>query len=258
MKIGVRENLLGADATLEEKFERAAALGFDGIEMIPREDPRMHGMMVWEDAGRAELIRLCGKYGLLISSLSLASWRAHNCLTTDIAAWQDGKDHLIAAIACANALDADAILLPHFKEMAPDLDDPRLEWDCRGLRECAASAENPELALCVECTVDEATMKGLCEMADHPQVGVYFDLGNLKNEGFDPAPQMLGVGDGVKMIHIKEAGAELLGEGDVDMTACVAAMSDICYDGWLVFETAATDDPLAAIEHNMTELRKYV
>ena len=43
MKYGIRENLLGADATLEEKFQRAAGLGFDGIEMIPRDDPRMHG-----------------------------------------------------------------------------------------------------------------------------------------------------------------------------------------------------------------------
>jgi len=258
MKIGVRESLLGADATLEEKFERAAALGLDGLEMIPRDAPGMHGMMVFEESGRCELIRLCGKYGLLISSLSLAGWRQRNCLTTDMGAWQDGKQHLIEAMACANALDADGILLPHFGEMTPVLDDPRLEWDCRGLRECAAVAENPDLLLCVECTVDGATMKGVCEMADHPQVGVYFDLGNLKSAGFDPVGQMREVGDGVKMIHIKEAGAELLGEGDVDMAECVAAMHDIGYDGWLVFETAATADPLAALRHNLAELRKHV
>jgi len=258
MKIGVRENLLGQDATLEEKFERAAALGFDGIEMIPRDDPRMHGMMVFEDGGRRELINLCGKHGLLISSLSLATWREHNCLTTDQDEWLAGKQHLIEAMACANALDADGILLPHFQAMEPKLDDPRLEWDCRGLRECAAVAENPGLVLCVECTVDEATMKGICEMAGHPQVGIYYDLGNLKSAGFDPADQMRAVGPGVKMIHIKEAGAELLGEGEVDMSACAQAMRDIGYDGWLVFETAPTADPLAALEHNLAELRKYV
>ncbi|MCD6359737.1 MAG: sugar phosphate isomerase/epimerase, partial [Armatimonadetes bacterium] len=166
--------------------------------------------------------------------------------------------HLIEAMACANALSADGILLPHFKEMEPRLDDPRLEWDCRGLRECAEVSENPDLLLCVECTVDAETMKGVCEMAAHPQVGIYYDLGNLKSVGLDPAEQMRAVGDGVKMIHIKEAGADLLGEGEVDMTACVQAMRDIGYDGWLVFETAPTDDPLAAIEHNLAELRKYI
>ncbi len=258
MKIGVRENLLGVDATLEEKFERAAAMGFDGIEMIPRDDPRMHGMMIWESAGRHELLRLCGKYQLLISSLSLASWRAHNCLTMDVDEWLDGKQHLIEAIACANALDADGILLPHFQEMAPRLDDPRLTRDCMGLRECAVQAENPDLVLCVECTVDEETMEGVCEMADHPQVGIYYDLGNLMSAGFDPAEQMRGIGPCVKMIHIKEAGADLLGEGDVDMVDCVRAIYDIAYDGWLVFETAATDDPLAALEHNMAELKKHL
>ena len=91
MKYDIRENLLRADATLEEKFQRAAALGFDGIEMIPRDDPRMHGMMVFEQTGRSELIRLCGEYGVLISSLSLATWREANCLTTEHDEWVKGK-----------------------------------------------------------------------------------------------------------------------------------------------------------------------
>jgi len=258
MKIGVRENLLGQNATLEEKFQRAAALGFDGIEMIVRDAPNMHGMMALQASGRAELIRLCGQHGLLISSLSLATWREHNCLTTDYEKWSEGKQHLIEAIACANALDADGILLPHFGPMEPKLDDPALEWDCRGLRECAAQAENPDLLLCVECTVDAATMIGICEMADHPQVGIYYDLGNLKSAGFDRAAQMRRVAEGVKMIHIKEAGADLVGQGEVDLAECFAAMHDIGYDGWLVFETAPTDDPLAALEHNLAEVKKYL
>lgn len=258
MKYGIRENLIGPDASLEQKFQRAAHLGFDGIELITREDPRMHGMMALEDAGRSELVRLCAHDDLLISSLSLATWREANCLTTDLEEWQRGKQHLIEAMAAANALDCDGILLPHFGPMEPKLDDPRLAENCRGLRECAFAAEDPELLLCVECTVDEETMQGIVEMADHPQVGIYFDIGNLTAQGFDTADQLRALGEGVKMIHIKEAGAPLLGEGNVDMPAIADAVRDIHYDGWLVFETAPTDDPLAAAEHNLAELRKYL
>ncbi len=258
MKYGIRESLLGADATLEEKFQRAADLGFDGIEMIPRSDPRMHGMMVFEETGRRELVNLCGQHHLLISSLSLATWREANCLTTEHDEWVKGKQHLIQAMAVANLLDCDGILLPHFKDMEPKLDDPRLEWDCRGLRECAATSENPDLRLCVECTVDEETMLGLVEMADSPQVGIYFDIGNLTAAGFDAPAQLRALREGAKMIHIKEANAELLGEGDVDMPAIAEAVEEIDYDGWLVFETAPTDDPLAAAEHNLAELRNYL
>jgi len=121
MKYGIRENLLGADATLEEKFQRAAGFGFDGIEMITRDAPNMHGMMAFNAQGRSELIRLCGKYELLISSLSLATWREANCLTTDHEEWEKGKQHLIEAMAAANALDCDGILLPHFGPMEPKL-----------------------------------------------------------------------------------------------------------------------------------------
>jgi sugar phosphate isomerase/epimerase len=101
-------------------------------------------------------------------------------------------------------------------------------------------------------------MQGVVEIADHPQVGIYFDMGNLKNNGHDPAPMIRALGTaGVKMVHAKEAGAELLGEGEVDLEDVAAALGEIGYDGWIVFETAPTDDPMAAIEHNLAEVKKY-
>lgn len=259
MRYGIRENLMGSDITLEEKFRRARQLGFDGIEMIPRDAPQMHGMMVFDEEGRDELVGLCEEFDLVISSLSLATWRQANCLTTDEDEWLRGKQHLIEAITAATDLGCDGILLPHFREMEPRLDDPRLEWDLRGIREAVEEAGNPDIVLCVECTVDLQTMQGIVEIADHPQVGIYYDIGNLKSVGHDPAAMIRALGTrGVKMIHIKEAGAELLGEGMVDMAQVADAVHTIGYDGWLVFETAPTDDPMAAMCHNFAELRKWL
>jgi len=203
-------------------------------------------------------VGLCEEFDLAISSLSLATWRDANCLTTDEDEWRRGKAHLIEAIDAATDLACDGILLPHFQAMAPKLDDPRLEPDLRGIREAVEEAGNDEIVLCVECTVDLETMQGVVEIADHPQVGIYFDIGNLRSAGHDPAEMVRALGDGVKMIHIKEAGAELLGEGDVDMQAVADAVQAIAYDGWLVFETAPTDDPMAAMRHNFAELRSYL
>ncbi|MGD9496940.1 MAG: sugar phosphate isomerase/epimerase family protein, partial [Armatimonadota bacterium] len=240
-------------------FRRAGQLGFDGIELITRDAPQMHGMLAFDEEGRDELVGLSEEFGLAISSLSLATWREANCLTTDPEEWARGKARLIEAIEAATDLQCHGILLPHFQAMEPRLDDPRLEADLRGIREAVEEAGNREIVICIECTVDLPTMQGVVDLADHPQIGIYYDLGNLKSVGHDPAAMIRALGTrGVKMIHIKEAGAELLGEGEVDMAAVRGAVHEIGYDGWLVFETAPTDDPMAAMCHNFAELRKYL
>lgn len=259
MKYAVRENLMGRGLSIEQKFQRAADLGFDGIELIPKDNPQMHGMMVFDEGGREELLGLCDEHSLQVSSLSLGIYRDANCLTTDEAEWEAGKEMLHNAIAAATALGCAGILLPHFGPMEPDLEDPRLEPDLRGIREATEEAGNEDLVMCVECTVDLETMQGVVEIADHPQIGIYFDMGNLRNQGHDPAAMIRALGTaGVKMVHAKEAGAELLGEGAVDLQDVADALGEIGYNEWIVFETAPTDDPMAAIEHNLAEVRKYM
>lgn len=259
MKYAIRENLMGQGLTIEEKFSGAADLGFDGIEVIPKDGPGLHGMMVFDEDGREELLALCDEHSLQVSSLSLGIYREANCLTTDEAEWQKGTEMLISAIDAATKLDCAGILLPHFGPMEPNLDDPRLEPDLRGIREAVDESGNSDIVMCVECTVDLETMQGVVEIADHPQIGIYFDMGNLKNEGHDPGAMIRALGtEGVKMVHAKEAGAELLGDGEVDLQDVADALREIGYDGWIAFETAPTDDPMAAIEHNLAVLRKYM
>lgn len=259
MKFAVRENLMGSGLSLEEKFRRAADLGFEGLEIIPKDGPGLHGMMALSPEGRAELVGLCHEYSLSISALSLGIYRHANCLTTDETQWQKGMQMLRSAIAAATELECAGILLPHFGPMEPKLDDPRLEPDLRGIREAIEEAGNPDLVMCVECTVDLETMQGVVDIADHPQVGIYCDMGNLKKAGHDPGAMIRALGTrGIKMIHAKEAGAELLGEGEVNLQDVADALHEIGYDGWIAFETAPTDDPMTAIKHNFTELRRYL
>jgi sugar phosphate isomerase/epimerase len=256
LRYAARETLMGSDLSLEEKFRHAAELGFDGIELIPREGAGFDGMMALDSVGRTELLGLREEYSVEISSLSFAVYRESNCLTTDPTEWQSGKETLLQAIEAAGELGCYGILLPHFGPMEPKLDDPRLEPDLRGIREAISESGNTELLMCVECTVDLPTMQAIVEMADDPQVGIYYDMGNLKSAGHDPGAMIRALGTrGVKMVHAKEAGADLLGEGEVDVQDVGSALREIGYDSWMVFETAATADPLAAITQNLQVAR---
>ncbi|HCA46551.1 MAG TPA: hypothetical protein DEP45_04060 [Armatimonadetes bacterium] len=256
MRYAVRETLMGSDLSLEEKSRYAAELGFDGIELIPKEGAGFHGMMALDSAGRKELLGLREEYSVEINSLSLAVYRETSCLTTDASEWQAGRQTLLQAIEAATELGCQGILLHHFGPMEPELDDPRLEPDMRGIREVISESGDAELLMCVECTVDLPMMQATVETADRPQVGICYDMGNLKSAGHDPGAMIRALGTrGVKMVHAKEAGADLLGEGDVDLQDVAAALHEIGYDSWMIFETAPTADPMAAITRNLQVAR---
>jgi sugar phosphate isomerase/epimerase len=66
------------------------------------------------------------------------------------------------------------------------------------------------------------------------------------------------LGKRTSMIHIKDKGGNLLGEGEVDWDGCIKAIRRIGYDGWLVLETRATDDPRKAAEENLKFIKNAI
>lgn len=97
-------------------------------------------MTAFDEDGREKLLALCDEYSLQTSSLSLGIYREENCLTTDNAEWQKGKEMLHRAIGAVTELGCAGILLPHFGPIEPDLDDPRPEpEDISGLPETLTS-----------------------------------------------------------------------------------------------------------------------
>ena len=58
------------------------------------------------------------------------------------------------------------------------------------------------------------------------------------------------------MIHAKDTDGKMLGEGGVDFGSVDAAIRDIGYDGYIVLETPAGDDPRAAHAQNLAFVRK--
>jgi inosose dehydratase len=105
----------------------------------------------------------------------------------------------------------------------------------------------------------------LMEALDTSLVGLCLDTGHLRYGGADPAGRIRDYADAVHHVHIKDCRASVLetlpegagfvgavkrgvfaplGEGDSDIPGCVAALSAIGYEGWLVVEqdTALTLD----------------
>jgi sugar phosphate isomerase/epimerase len=84
-----------------------------------------------------------------------------------------------------------------------------------------------------------------------PYVKVYYDFGNGLSLGSVPQREIARLGKRIAQVHAKDPGGEYMGEGWVNMAAVSGALKAIGYDGWLVLETPATDDPRAAAARNL-------
>ena len=97
----------------------------------------------------------------------------------------------------------------------------------------------------------------MMEMVGSPDLGAYYDVGNAAYQGYDPVAEMKKLGRRVVQIHVKEIGAEM-GEGKLDFPAIFAAIKHIGYDGYLMLETEAGDDPAANASRNLAFVRNLL
>ncbi|MDG5821038.1 sugar phosphate isomerase/epimerase [Natronococcus sp. A-GB7] len=99
---------------------------------------------------------------------------------------------------------------------------------------------------------DERAFERFLEATD---VGIELDVGWALAAGDDPAQRLRELEGRVRTVHLKDmnvGGAEPtfaeLGEGDLDVQACVEAAADAGAE-WLVYEHDDPDDPAASLEH---------
>jgi sugar phosphate isomerase/epimerase len=99
---------------------------------------------------------------------------------------------------------------------------------------------------------EETAFERFLEATD---VGIEVDVGWALAAGDDPAQRLRELEGRVRTVHLKDmnvGGAEPtfaeLGEGDVDVQACVEAAADAGAE-WFVYEHDDPDDPAASLEH---------
>ncbi len=87
-------------------------------------------------------------------------------------------------------------------------------------------------------------VRRIVEMADHPRVGVVWDVHHpYRHDGEAPAITYGQLGQYVRLVHLKDSRGDrevhtncLQGEGDVPARECLRVLKAGGYDGWLVYE----------------------
>jgi len=148
---------------------------------------------------------------------------------------------LTRSIRASEIVGARIMLVAFFRESAPDMTDK----DSYGpvvsvLKEVAPRAEEAGIILGLENSLSPEENKMLVDMVDHPAVKVYYDLDNMYHYGHADAAvsgiKLLGE-DRIAAVHVKNNGRVLQDDWRVDWAAAFDELSEIEYDGWLIFET---------------------
>ena len=261
MKIGIRTGSLNQD--LPEALETAGRLGYDGLEVITRDEGRLRGWLR-EDGpqGAAALRRQAQQAGCAISSFSLASYRRVNFAQEDESLRREGVRLVSDALRACRNLGGGAVLLPHFDRERLDVSQAEEQRFVEGLRACAPVAEETGVAIALETSFSADQLLRITRAVGSPKVGVYQDLANAIIYQQDPASTLRRLGPAVVMIHVKDTaeggGQALLGEGRVDWPACLAAIREIGYDGWFVLETPAGGDPVGNAARHLEFTRRWL
>ena len=257
MRFGAMDGSLGrGDGPLESVFTRAREAGLDGVELCLRanytQDP------LWQPDGARTARQAATTQGIDVPSLCLLMLNQGNFVTGGETQAQ-ARQIVARSIDVAHDVGARTILLPFFGagKIADEAGHGRVVED---LRKLAPAAEAAGVTLGIETTLPAPDVLETLRLVDSPAVRCYFDIANAVWLGYDPVAELeaLHAAGTMAQVHVKDIaenpGDRAPGEGRVPYPAVAAALRRSGYDGYLMFETRPTDDPVGAARRH----RAYV
>ncbi len=259
MKFGARNGVL--KQTWEKVFDEAARLGFDGVELDVGED--YADTMLWDASGRKQLKTLAEKSGAELAAVCLGVMWGTSLANPAPDVQKEARKIINETVKFCAELGAEFILVPITPFRGGDVPPEQAvkNW-IEGLKPCAAVAEEYKVIIAVEnvgggvCPSAKRQMQ-IIEGVNSPFVQSYYDFGNGLSLGNDPVEEIELLGnEHIAAVHAKAPGGTYLGEGNLDFEAVATALKGTGYDGYIILETASTDNPSEAASINLAFLKK--
>ncbi len=250
LRLGVTDWNLGMSGK-PEAVAMAGSIGFEGVEVslgrrpvdgkLPLDNVEIQDRYLAESAKH--------KVGLAGTCLDILHV---NCGKNDPLAFE----WVAAAIRITARLKARVILLPFFGKCALDAQEGR-DYFIDGLKDLAKEAEKAKVILALENTLSTADTVRMMERSKSPAVKMYFDIGNLHNNGHDLKQEFEVVKAGqIAQIHLKD-NPGYLGEGKIDFPWAMGKLMELGYEGWANLETSSPSKNVAEdMRRNLDYIRK--
>ena len=277
MKTGVSLFSFTEDADLDDIFGKIKAAGYDGAEPVMSENGYLNPDTTI--AQIKEIKNLADSHGLEIPSVGVWALWENNLVSNDTGIAKRALDIVKKQIEAAHLLGADTILVvPGYVGCDFASKPERVRYDlaydrcCTALQTLAREAEKAKVNIGIENVwnrflLSPLEMKRLLGEVGSPNVGVYFDVGNIMYIGY-PGDWIEILGDHIKKIHLSDYRTSQAGmgafvdlfAGDVDFKETARALHKIGYDDYVILEMLPNykQFPEISIVSNKTAVDKIV
>jgi sugar phosphate isomerase/epimerase len=236
----------------ESAIADAGALGFEGIELFVRANTAAD---LLDHPERVDTLGdAAARAGVSFPSLGLIYFGPDFRLFSPEAAVRDAVvERVRQGIKRCAELRGTVVLVPG----APPMEDgAAVDAYVDSLKRLVPHAARYEVKIGIETSYTAAETRAILDRVDSPWVGDYFDTGNAAGKGLDPVAEIRQRGQQIVHIHVKGTRGADLASGTVDLAGVKSALAEIGYDGWLMLETSAGDNPLDAARRNLAVLRQ--
>jgi len=254
MKYGIRNGSLGIKEW-KDALVMAGEIGFDGVELTVNSAEEVDKLVL--PPGRDEVLAWCEEANCAVSSLSVGIFSKYSFAMPDVN--MDKSVQFVSnCLRACSGLNGAGVLFAYFDRVNIDVSPREEAAFIKGFSRCAPVAQMLKVHAALETTFSVEQLQRIVDAVNSPYVGVYVDVANALHYGHEPVDMLTRLGKRTSMIHIKDKGGDLLGEGEVNWDGCIKAIRRIGYDGWLVLETKATDDPRKAAEKNLEFIKNAI
>lgn len=259
------------DRPLPEVFKMAKENGFEGVEIAIAEDGPLTPESTQDDCKR--ILEQAAEAGIEIPAMASGLGWSYPLTTTDNATREKGIELVKSSLQAANWLGIDTILcvpggvgaefIEGFKGAPYEV---AYENALDAMKQLKPVAEENGVAIGIENVwnkflLSPLEMRDFVDEIDSPQVGVYFDVGNVISTGY-PEQWIRILGDRIKRVHFKDFKRDVgtldgfcdLLDGDVDYPEVMKALREIGYDKSVTSEFFTCEQDLAKISSAMDKI----
>lgn len=214
----------------QNEFPTARQIGFDCAELLVKKNKWQENPLM-SDSGRTQIYRLAQQHKIFIRSVHGFYERQEKYPVA-----------LKSIVINASSLGARTVLVSFFGENALISDEDKL-LARSNLLEALNLCSTFQVKIGVETEMPAMELLDFIESFKHPNIGIYYDIGNMASMGVNVAEEIRLLGDKICGVHVKDRlanGGETvpLGEGCADFEAAFRALRDVGYGGPFIIQGA--------------------